>query len=75
MPTEAQVQGLGPFAQWGFTLEQLDDDELLLMHEGELVDSFIQTGTTEARLQQECAKHLVIKHGWTRDEGKDEQCQ
>ena len=64
MTTQAQVQGLGPFAQRGFTLEPLGDDELLLLHEGEKVASFIQTGATEDSLQAECAKHLTMKHGW-----------
>lgn len=63
MVTQAQVQGLGEFAHRGFTLEHPDDDEVVLMHEGERVASFIQTGVTEASLQNECAKHLVMKHG------------
>lgn len=64
MNTEAQVQGLGVFAQRGFTLEHDGDDELLLMHEGEQVASFFQTGATPESLQEECAKHLVMKHAW-----------
>ncbi len=63
MATQAQVQGLGEFAHRGFTLQHPDDDEVLLMHEGERVASFIQTGVTEESLQNECAKHLVMKHG------------
>ena len=64
MTTQAQVQGLGAFSQRGFTLENIGDDKLLLIHEGELVGSFVQTGVTEESLQNECAKHLTIKHGW-----------
>ncbi len=64
MQTQAQVQGLGAFSQRGFTLEHLCDDQLDLMHQGELVASFIQTGATEESLQNECAKHLIMKHGW-----------
>jgi len=62
MTTEVQVQGLGTFARWGFTLEH--DGALFLLHEGELVARFSQTGATEESLQAECARHLVIKHGW-----------
>lgn len=63
MATEVKIQGLGEFARRGFTLEHPDDDEVVLMHEGERVASFIQTGVTEESLQNECAKHLVMKHG------------
>ena len=64
MTTKAQVQGLGVFPQWGYTLEHLGCEVVLLLHEGELVGRFYQTGATEASLQGECAKHLVMKHGW-----------
>ena len=64
MATQVQVQGLGEFARRGFTLEHPDDDEVVLMHEGERVASFIQTGATEESLQADCSKHLVVKHGW-----------
>lgn len=64
MTTEAQVEGLGKFARWGFTLDHEIDDEVLLMHEGEQVASFLQTGASEESLQAECASHLVNKHGW-----------
>lgn len=64
MTTQAQIQGLGEFAHRGFTLEHLDDHVVLLLHEGKLVARFSQTGATEASLQHECAKHLVMKHGW-----------
>ncbi len=62
MPTKAQVQGLGEFAQRGFTLEYPDDDRVILMHQGEQVAVFIQTGATEDSLQNECAKHLLMEH-------------
>lgn len=64
MTTQAQIQGLGQFASWGFTLEEPDDHVLVLLHQGELVARFSQTGATEKSLQEECASHLVIKHGW-----------
>ena len=64
MTTKAQVQGLGEFARWGFTLHRPDDHVVVLLHEGELVAQFSQLGATEENLQAECSKHLVIKHGW-----------
>lgn len=64
MAVEAQNQGLGSFARWGFTLEHPDDHVVVLLHEGELLARFSQTGATEESLQAECSKHLVIKHGW-----------
>lgn len=62
MTTEAQIQGLGSFAQWGFTLEHDGAIAAFLLHEGELVSRFSQIGATEESLQEECAKHLVEKH-------------
>ena len=64
MTTKAQIQGLGEFTHRGFTLEHLGCEVVLLLHEGELVGRFCQTGATEESLQAECSKHLVIKHGW-----------
>jgi hypothetical protein len=62
MATEVQVKGLGEFANWGFTLGHPDDHLLLLMHEGEQVAVFSQTGATQESLQEECARHLEEKH-------------
>ena len=64
MATQAQIQGLREFARWGFTLERLDDLIVELHHQGELVARFSQAEATEQNLQAECARHLVIKHGW-----------
>ena len=64
MITQAQVQGLGEFANRGFRLEHPDDHILLLLHEGELVARFSQLGATPSSIQGECSTHLVIKHGW-----------
>lgn len=64
MTTEAQIQGLGEYVRMGFTLEHPDDHILLLLHEGEQVAHFSQLVATEKSLQEECASHLVIKHGW-----------
>jgi len=64
MVTKVQVQGLGEFARYGFTLEHPDDHVLYLMHQGERVAVFSQTGATEESLQAECARHLTMKHGW-----------
>jgi len=65
MTTQAQIQGLGQFGNFGFTLEHPDDHILLLLHEGELVARFSQLGATPESLQAECSRHLVIKHGWS----------
>ncbi|GAJ13639.1 unnamed protein product [marine sediment metagenome] len=64
MTTQAQRQGLGQFIRWGFTLEPPTDHVVELQHQGELVARFSQTGATEQSLQAECARHLVMKHGW-----------
>lgn len=64
MATEAQVQGLGEFSRWNFTLEHPDDHLVVLLHQGELVARFSQLGATPESLQAECANHLVIKHHW-----------
>lgn len=64
MTTQSQVQGLGEFAQWGFTLAHPDDHVLFLMLENERIATFSQSGATEESLQEECAQHLVTKHNW-----------
>lgn len=63
MTTQAQVQGLGEYARFGFTLEHCDDHVVELRHEGEFVARFSQLGATEESLQAECARHLANKHG------------
>jgi len=62
MTTQAQIQGLAEFARQGFTLEHPDDHVVILMHEGEQVAVFSQTGATPDSLQNECAKHLAMEH-------------
>lgn len=64
MTTGAQTQGLGTFANFGFTLQHDGAMALFLLHEGECIARYSQTGATEESLQKECANHLVIKHGW-----------
>ncbi len=64
MRTEAQFQGLGEFANRGFTLEHDGAMAVFLLHEGELMARFSQLGATEASLQHECAAHLVKQHHW-----------
>ncbi len=63
MTTEAQIQGLGEFTRWGFTLEHDGALSVFLLHEGKLVGRFSQTGASEKSLQKECALHLVKCHG------------
>jgi len=62
MTTQAQVRGLGEFADRGFNLEHTDDHVLRLRHEGEQIAVFSQAGATPESLQRECAKHLAEKH-------------
>ena len=64
MPTEVQLQGVGNFANYGFTLEYPDDHVVVLLHQGQRVATSSQTGATEESIQAECARHLVMKHGW-----------
>lgn len=64
MPTEAQLQGVSKFANYGFTLEHPDDHVVALLHQGQRVAIFSQTGATEESIQAECARHLVMKHHW-----------
>ncbi|MBA7464982.1 hypothetical protein ES707_00141 [subsurface metagenome] len=58
MTTQAQIQGLGEFADRGFTLEHPDDHIVELRHQGDLIARFSQTGATQEGLQRECARHL-----------------
>jgi len=62
MVTNMQTQALGEFARRGFTLEYPDDHVVRLIHEGERVAVFSQTGATEESLQAECARHLATRH-------------
>lgn len=64
MTTQAQAQGLGEFARWGFTLEHPDDHVLFLMHEDERIAVFSQLGAVGGSLQAECARHLALCHHW-----------
>jgi hypothetical protein len=59
-----EAYALGTFAQRGFTLEQVADDDLSLFHEGEKVGTFSQIGADPSSIQKECADHLVKRHGW-----------
>ena len=42
----------------GFSLCHTDDHVVLLMHEGEQVAVFSQTGATRESIEEECEKHL-----------------
>ena len=64
MTTKVQIEGLGQFAHFGFTLELEGALTVVLLHEGKPVGRFSQTGATEESLQAECALHLATKHGW-----------
>jgi len=62
--TEAQTQALGEYSRRGFTLDNDGSIALFLLHEGKPVARFSQVGATPQSLQNECANHLVTKHGW-----------
>ena len=62
MTTQAQVQGLGEFADRGFTLEHHNGHIVELRHQGDFIARFSQTGATQESLQRECARHLAKKH-------------
>ena len=64
MTTQAQIRGLGEYVRMEFTLEHDGATAIFLLHEGNLVGRFSQTGATEESLQAECAAHLVKCHGW-----------
>jgi len=64
MTTEVQQQELGRFVDFGFTLEHPDDHAVALLHDERSIAFFSRTEATEESLQAECARHLVIKHGW-----------
>ena len=46
----------------GFSLCHPDDHVVLLMHEGEQVAVFSQTGATRESIEMECEKHLLEEH-------------
>lgn len=72
MTTEAQIQGLGTFANFGFTLEHLDDHVVILLHKGELVGRFSQIGSQREKPSKGVCSSLgkVPWNGclWTRKE-------
>jgi len=55
---------LSEFSQRNFTLNNVDDHIVELLHDGEVIASFSQSGATQYALQAECALHLVRKHNW-----------
>ena len=64
MPTEAQFWGVGMFANYGFALERPDDYIVILLHNGRGIALLSREEATEENIQAECARHLVMKHGW-----------
>ena len=55
---------LESFACQGFTLECDNKHPLLLLHEGELVTHLCPALASNQSIQNECSRHLAIKHGW-----------
>ena len=46
----------------GFSLSYPDDHIVLLMHDGEQVAAFSQTGATRESIEAECERHLLEEH-------------
>ena len=46
----------------GFSLSHPDDHIVLLLHEGEQVAIFSQTGAMRESIEAECRKHLLKEH-------------
>ena len=53
---------LGEYANHGFTLEHQDDHMVFLLHDGEQIAIFSQTGAIKENIQAECASHLAREH-------------
>jgi len=75
MNIQAHTQSLGQFTHWGFTLEHRNNHTLLLLHDEELIAHFGLTLARYQSIQNECTRHLTLKHGWdnrlwSRKEGK-----
>ena len=64
MPDTVDTEALGEFASMGFTLEHDGDHIVYLMHEGESIARFSQSGASPESFQKEASLHLVIEHGW-----------
>ena len=64
MTTELQRDILGSFAELGFRVEVEGDETIRLTHEGVVLNQFPPVGETRLVLQAECARHLVLWHGW-----------
>ena len=50
---------LGEYANHRFTLEHQDDHVVFLLHDGEQIAIFSQTGAIKENIQAECASHLA----------------
>jgi hypothetical protein len=64
LKTKLNSEVLGQFADRGFSLSMPDDHIIVLLHEERSIAIFSQAGATPSSLQQECARHLAVKHGW-----------
>jgi len=64
MVTQAQAEGLGLFANWGFTLYHPGDHTVALLHDERSIALFSRTEASDESIQKECAEHLVKCHGW-----------
>ena len=51
---------LGDYYKSGFEIYCPDDHVILVVHEGEYIAVFSQTGARPETIQKECAGHLVL---------------
>lgn len=56
------AETLGTYYELGFDLVTPDDDVLFLLHEGERIAIFSQTGATGESIRSCCSSHLLVNH-------------
>ncbi len=56
------AETLGTYYETGFDLVTPDDDFLFLLHEGERIAIFSQTGATADSIRTSCSRHLLVNH-------------
>ncbi len=58
-----KAQVLGNYCDLGFDLTTPDDHALFLLHEGERIAVFSQSGATLECIRSRCSSHLLVNHG------------
>ena len=64
MITELHRDALGSFTERGFAVEMGGEETVRFTYEGVFIKRLSHLGITREVLQAECARHLVMKHGW-----------